>query len=140
MPTRRWWPLVELDPLDELFGEMSRLVERYKETSTRFALNHDAPRLWGPNIRSWTLIRGNTAEADRLCLVFSIDSPPRSPGSLCAPAAPKTSDDPRLRPSPRSHRDTKTDAINPPTSSLHPHDRARLRPSVASRLTLQNGS
>lgn len=34
----------ELDPLDELFGEMSRLVDRYNETSTRFTLNSDAPR------------------------------------------------------------------------------------------------
>lgn len=34
----------ELDSLDELFGEMSRLVDRYNETSTRFTLNSDAPR------------------------------------------------------------------------------------------------
>jgi transcriptional regulator with XRE-family HTH domain len=34
----------ELDPLDELFGEMSRLVDRYNETSTRYTLNSDAPR------------------------------------------------------------------------------------------------
>lgn len=34
----------ELDPLDELFGEMGRLVERYHETATRLSLNSDAPR------------------------------------------------------------------------------------------------
>jgi transcriptional regulator with XRE-family HTH domain len=34
----------ELDPLDELFAEMGRLVERYNTAATRFSLNADVPR------------------------------------------------------------------------------------------------
>lgn len=34
----------ELDPLDEMFAEMGRLVERYNTAATRFSLNADVPQ------------------------------------------------------------------------------------------------
>ena len=49
------------------------------------------PNVWGPNIRSWALIRANAAEADQLCPVFSTASSPCSPVSRSALVVPRTS-------------------------------------------------